>query len=182
MQGYRVMGRFLRPALRFPDAPRGSESLVITGQGIRYEAMAGILFPLNRAEAAYTAGPPALVAFRDRIKELPDGRYRLSIDGSPVDEERPRDLWKEHLSYSISPDYQQVERLRQAIIAKNRLYFYRWRPQNETYLFGFRKHEQGNNAAEIPLFDPLVEEKEQEIARLKVPVKHVYELIRVEGQ
>ena len=69
--------------------------------------------------------------------------------------------------------------LRQAIIAKNRLYFYRWRPQNETYLFGFRKHEQGNNAREIPLFDPLVEEKEKEIARLKVPVKHVYELIRV---
>jgi lysophospholipase L1-like esterase len=59
------------------------------------------------------------------------------------------------------------ERLRQAIVAKNRLYFYRWRPQNETYLFGFRKHEQGNNAREIPLFDPLVAAKENEIARLK---------------
>jgi lysophospholipase L1-like esterase len=63
--------------------------------------------------------------------------------------------------------YRRLERLREAVIAKNRLYFYRWRPQNETYLFGFRKHEQGKNAREIPLFDPLVAEKEQEIARLK---------------
>jgi lysophospholipase L1-like esterase len=75
-------------------------------------------------------------------------------------------------------DFAQAEQLRHSIIEKNRLYFYRWRPQNETYLFGFRKHEQGNNAREIPLFEPLVEEKEKEIARLKVPVKHVYELIR----
>ena len=74
----------------------------------------------------------------------------------------------------------QVERLRAVIDKKNELYFHRWRPQNETYLFGFRKHEQGNNAVEIPQFDPLVAEKEEEIARLKKPVKHTYELIRGE--
>jgi hypothetical protein len=68
--------------------------------------------------------------------------------------------------------------LRQAINAKNELYFHRWRPQNETYLFGFRKHEQGNNAREIPLFDPLVAAKEAEIARLKVPIAHTYEIRR----
>jgi lysophospholipase L1-like esterase len=65
------------------------------------------------------------------------------------------------------------ESLSRAVIAKDRLYFYRWRPQNETYLFGFRKHEQGNNAREIPLFDPLVDEKEREIARLKRAIKSV---------
>jgi lysophospholipase L1-like esterase len=70
----------------------------------------------------------------------------------------------------------EVEKLRQTIVAKNRLYFYRWRPENETYLFGFRKHEQGQNAREIPLFDPLVAEKEKEIAKLRVPVTHTYEL------
>lgn len=74
------------------------------------------------------------------------------------------------------PDREQAERLRQAIIAKNRLYFYRWRPENETYLFGFRKHEQGQNAREIPQFDPLIAEKEKEIAKLRVPVPHTYEL------
>jgi lysophospholipase L1-like esterase len=58
------------------------------------------------------------------------------------------------------------EKLRKTIIAKNELYFHRWRPQNVTYLFGFRKHEQGNNAVEIPKFDPLVEAKEKEIWKL----------------
>jgi len=55
------------------------------------------------------------------------------------------------------------------------LYFYRWRPQNVTYLFLFRKHEQGQNAKEIPQFDKLVEEKEKEIARLRQPVAHSFE-------
>ena len=52
--------------------------------------------------------------------------------------------------------WDKLEPLRVAIVAKNELFFYRWRPQNETYLFGFRKHEQGNNAKEIAEFDPLV--------------------------
>jgi lysophospholipase L1-like esterase len=60
-----------------------------------------------------------------------------------------------------------VEKLRRTIVEKNRLYFHRWRPENETYLFGFRKHEQGQNAKEIPQFDPLVEQLEKEIARLR---------------
>jgi lysophospholipase L1-like esterase len=59
-----------------------------------------------------------------------------------------------------------LEALRQAIIEKNTLYFYRWRPANETYLFGFRKQEQGQNAIEIPKFDPLVAEAEERIRKL----------------
>ena len=47
--------------------------------------------------------------------------------------------------------------LRKQGVAKNTLFFHRWRPANETYIFLFRKHEQGNNAVEIPQFDPLVE-------------------------
>ncbi len=58
------------------------------------------------------------------------------------------------------------EPLRQKIVAKNRLFFHRWRPQNETYLFGFRKHEQGKNAAEVAAFDPLVAAAEAEIWNL----------------
>ena len=53
----------------------------------------------------------------------------------------------------------------------------RRRPANITYLFLFRKYEQGQNAREIPQFDPLVAEKEKEIAKLRVPVEHVYELV-----
>jgi lysophospholipase L1-like esterase len=60
-----------------------------------------------------------------------------------------------------------LEKIRQLTIEKNRLYFHRWRPENETYIFGFRKKEQGKNAVEIPQFDTLVAEKEAEIHRVK---------------
>ena len=59
-----------------------------------------------------------------------------------------------------------LEPLREAIRKKNRLYFYRWRPQNQTYLFGFRKREQGRNAKEVAEFDPLVAAAEAEIDRI----------------
>lgn len=60
-----------------------------------------------------------------------------------------------------------VAKLRDAIIEKNRLFFYRWRPANETYLFLFRKHEQGQNAKEIPMFDPLIEKQQAEVEKAK---------------
>lgn len=58
--------------------------------------------------------------------------------------------------------------LRRLVAEKNRLFFHRWRPANETYIFLFRSHEQGNNAVEIPQFDPLVaaaEERVRAVAR-----------------
>ena len=64
---------------------------------------------------------------------------------------------------SPAVDSSTAEKLRQLIIQKNRLYFHRWRPANETYLHLFRKHEQGNNAKELPMFEPLVKAKELEI-------------------
>jgi lysophospholipase L1-like esterase len=59
------------------------------------------------------------------------------------------------------------QNLRKNIIEKNRLFFHRWRPANETYLFLFRKHEQGNNAKEIPQFDPIIEKQEALIEKLR---------------
>lgn len=55
--------------------------------------------------------------------------------------------------------------LRGAIVAKNEQFFNKWRPQNETYLTGFRKHEQGKNAKEIAEFDPFIAKAEEEIAK-----------------
>ncbi len=69
-------------------------------------------------------------------------------------------------------DSKKVDQLRQAIVEKNRLYFYRWRPQNETYLFGSRKHEQGKNAKEVAAFDPLIAKAEEKIDELQNPDAH----------
>jgi lysophospholipase L1-like esterase len=84
---------------------------------------------------------------------------------------------------AVSPSYlppkaaqerrERLEQLRKTIIEKNDLYFHRWRPQNVTYLFLFRKQEQGNNAVEIPKFDPLIEAKEKEIANLREQYRKV---------
>src|SRR5262249_36924221 len=111
-----------------------------------------------------------------KVAGLAAGRHALRVDGRLV-ETRSAEEWARGGSIAVGPDREQVERLRAAINRKNLLFFHRWRPQNITYLFGFRKHEQGNNAVEIPRFDPLVAEQEREIARLRTPVTHVCEWI-----
>src|SRR5262249_17380705 len=128
--------------------------------------------------------PPARSPSRDRlpgtervlvVRGLAPGKYALTIDGQAVAAAHAAE-WAAGVKLAHGQEFDQEQRLRQAIIEKNRLYFYRWRPQNETYLFGFRKHEQGKNAREIPQFDPLVAKQEAEIARLRVPAAHQYEL------
>ncbi|MFL2927636.1 MAG: GDSL-type esterase/lipase family protein [Opitutales bacterium] len=47
------------------------------------------------------------------------------------------------LGYEAIQSDTRTENLRKGIIEKNRLFFHRWRPANETYLYLFRKHEQG---------------------------------------
>lgn len=78
--------------------------------------------------------------------------------------------WTE-ITVDTGPALGRAEELRQAIVKKNELFFDRWRPQNETYLFGFRKHEQGQNAKEIPMFDPLILKEEAKIAQLRRPAQ-----------
>ncbi len=67
---------------------------------------------------------------------------------------------------SQAPKTNALEKLRSQIAAKNLQFFNKWRPQNETYLFLFRKGEQGKNAHEIPEFDPYIEAREAEIGKL----------------
>jgi lysophospholipase L1-like esterase len=119
-----------------------------------------------------------------KFRNLPEGNFSLRVDGK-VMQTQPTglktvlraDQWQKGVCIINDPDSEQFEKLRQTIIEKNQLYFHRCRPQNVTYLFLFRKHEQGNNAVEIPKFDHLVEAKEKEIAKLRVPREHVYELV-----
>jgi lysophospholipase L1-like esterase len=125
-------------------------------------------------------GPPKPAAAnlrRLQVGDLTPGRYTLKIDDRPL-LTRTAEEWAAGVVLPPGPELAQVEQLRKTINEKNLLFFYRWRPQNITYLFGFRKHEQGQNAVEIPRFDPLVDAKEKEIARLRKPVSHVYELVR----
>lgn len=73
------------------------------------------------------------------------------------------------VSINLPADVKRSQELRNAIIDKNMLFFHRHRPQNETYLFLFRKHEQGNNAGEVPQFDSLVVNHDRRIYELSQP-------------
>lgn len=142
-----------------------------TTQNRNVDLYAGAIKEIARARGALFVdlSPPS----RDKPAPLTDNGIHLTAFGyqytaarlvqllSPENPEPPTPL----KGYALSP---KAEKLRQAIIEKNQLYFHRYRPQNETYLFGFRKQEQGNNAVEVPQFDALIEAKEKEIAKLLI--------------
>ncbi|MCZ2341064.1 MAG: SGNH/GDSL hydrolase family protein [Bacteroidales bacterium] len=99
------------------------------------------------------------LAFVDLFTLVPEPRTENGIHLTP-------EGYRESAALLSGTAPRESEELRQAIIAKNRLFFHRWRPQNETYLFGFRKHEQGRNAVEVAQFDPLVAQAEKQIQTL----------------
>ena len=70
--------------------------------------------------------------------------------------------WKAEVARWDAEDAAQAT-LREAILRKNALFFHRSRPANYTYIFGFRRAEQGRNAVEIPKFDPLVDKAEANV-------------------
>ena len=121
----------------------------------------------------HLSGPGRLLT----VVGLKPGSYRLMVDGKIIQVTTSEKL-AAGIDLTSSWEQTQVTQLRKLIIAKNKLYFHRYRPQNETYLFLFRKHEQGNNAVEIPQFDLLVEAAEKKIAVLKQPRTHRFELVR----
>ncbi|CAN5593501.1 hypothetical protein BH10PLA2_BH10PLA2_28950 [soil metagenome] len=117
------------------------------------------------------------------IEGLAPGRYRLLPDqpASPSDlASGTAEDWAKGVPVHLSGNVERVEKLRAEIIGKNVEYFNRYRPQNETYLFGFRKHEQGQNAREVPLFDGLVTEAEKRIAELRKAAKLTVILNRID--
>jgi lysophospholipase L1-like esterase len=134
---------------------------------VRLEFRANSLPRLRPPGMATGDGPLADMTLT--IKSLLPGRYEIAVgEGIAGD----TSYTSRQLASGIvlpTPSGDQVVKLQAAIARKNELFFHRYRPQNETYLLLFRKHEQGNNAAEIPMFDPLVEALDREIHRLARP-------------
>lgn len=111
------------------------------------------------------------------ITGLPRGTYRLAAGGQTLAAGSAR-AWREGLSIRPPAETEQLTALRRAIVDKNRLYFRQYRPQNETYLVGFRQYEQGQNAPELTELDPIIHEKENEIGRLRMGRPLVFTLTR----
>ena len=112
-----------------------------------------------------------------RVAGLPGGRYTLWANSEALHTASAR-AWNEGVAVVHPGEHAQAEALRRVIIEKNQLYFRQYRPQNETYLVGFRRYEQGQNAAELEQLNPLIDEKENEIGRLRMPQPLAFTLKR----
>jgi arylsulfatase A-like enzyme/lysophospholipase L1-like esterase len=108
------------------------------------------------------------------VEGLAEGEYVLEISGEEVAKGSASE-WAKGIGCAAPGLQQQTEKLRRLLHRKNDLFFHHYRPQNETYLFLFRKHEQGNNAVEIDQFPPLMAPLETEASGLS----HVSEVVWV---
>jgi lysophospholipase L1-like esterase len=145
----------LRPPLPNPDAHNADIRLY--NQAIEKAAAArGLRFvDLYDLPMAYAKANPGRYFTDNGVHPTPAG---FAFAGEQI---------ARRLGLPDRPWDDRAEKVRRLTVEKNRLYFHRWRPENETYIFGFRKKEQGRNAVEIPLFDPLVAAKEAEIKAAK---------------
>jgi hypothetical protein len=110
-----------------------------------------------------------------RITNLPAGHYELKSEGRTLCTATAGE-WSQGVQLLASPCDKQAEDLRNLIIAKDHDFFNYWRPQNDTYIFGYRKHEQGRNAVEVPNFLKMTQDKEPQIQAIAAPDIHTYEL------
>ena len=105
----------------------------------------------------------ALLARSPNEAPLTDNGIHLTAQGYA----RAAGVIAEALGVSVDvASHRAAERIRQLAIRKNVQYFNQWRPANEPYLFGFRKHEQSRNQVELPRFSQTIEELEAEMRKL----------------
>lgn len=135
-----------------------------------------IQLPLPPSQTLKGVSP--VPAPRIQVGGLTGKHYVLRIDGKDILTASASD-WAKGVPLTKGPFMDQAAELQAAILKKNELVFNRWRPENSTYLFLFRKHEQGQNAKEIPQFDPLIAEQEARIEKLKISPSYQFELVEV---
>ncbi len=181
-RGYWYTALFLRRAFGWP-LPHWNLTLSADGKAEPADGVTVKDLHTTKDGLEFTATSRALPLSKDYgdtliVTGLQPGQYVLEIDGKKVAEGDSQN-WADGVLIGAGAEFEQSAKLRETILRKNRLYFHRWRPQNVTYLFLFRKHEQGQNAKEVPQFDPLVAEAEESIQKLKKPRPHRYTLRRV---
>ena len=157
-------------------------SLVVDGDDIDAKGLNGITLARNGEEIELRGTPEQLptpssskavvppIDLKLTVGGLAAGKYRVWVTNSNGSSLRV--LSESQLAKGVRVDIpidSNYTELLHTITMKNMMFFHRHRPQNETYLFLFRKHEQGNNAVEIPQFDPLVQDLDKKIYDLSKP-------------
>jgi lysophospholipase L1-like esterase len=160
--------------LRGMGIPNTGSDLELSGQGVVLDSTGvevdnasaldgGKLLLVRLKESRLAEGGLKVV-----VRDLFTGDYTLRISGRELGPFSSSEL-SSGVLVSRTPSDDQSDLLLETIRTKNEFYFHKWRPQNETYLRGFRKHEQGQNAVELEQFDAFIEAEEQKINDLKTP-------------
>ena len=139
---------------------------------LRFET-ADAMLPVAPSPASAESGDERVL----RITGLTAGTYVLKSGDQQITS-ATADRWAHGVQLQTGPAFAQEQQLRKLVIAKNAEYFNFWRPENDTYILGYRNHEQGQNAVELPRFRPLAEQKDAQIARIRVPEPCAYKLTR----
>ena len=178
-EGEAGLPKFEKGLEKLLDALKPSKARMVLFSPMPAEKSPGLpdAKPRNQQLAMYQKVTQAIaekrgLAFSDTFREFQNIRHPdpLTDNGIHLSEEGYR-LYAASFTRVLNQNpvlrWNNLEPLRQAIVAKNELFFHRWRPENETYLLGFRKHEQGNNAVEIKQFEPLVAKADEEIETIR---------------
>ncbi len=112
------------------------------------------------------------------VKGLRKGYYSLRVDGAQVATASAR-KWAEGMPITQGPYLDQSNQLRELILKKNELFFHQYRPQNRTYILGFRSHEQGRHAAGLKDLSIIITWLEGQIDLQRVPEAKVFQLTKI---
>ncbi|WP_157972049.1 GDSL-type esterase/lipase family protein [Pleomorphovibrio marinus] len=102
------------------------------------------------------------------VKGLKKGQYGLRINEEIVAVGTHQE-WEKGIVLQQGPGIRQSERLRETIQKKDEIYFRQYRPQNRTYILGFRAYEQGRHEEDLKDLDLLVAWLDGQINQLKQP-------------
>lgn len=110
-----------------------------------------------------------------KVQGLKRGYYSLHINGVEVASASAK-TWAEGVKLSQGPPITNALQLRELIDKKNETFFHQYRPQNRTYIIGFRAYEQGRHKEGLRELGVIVEWLEGRIQTMRKPQPTIYSL------
>ncbi|NQZ59251.1 MAG: hypothetical protein HRT88_17495 [Lentisphaeraceae bacterium] len=176
-KGYERVAQTLSSFKALPDS-----TMFIDARSKKGRASHGKLGKIKKTAKglSFLYKPKNLGAFTSRrtlkVSGLARGNYQVMVDGKII----LKTTAAKHARGITSAELLFQEKLiQQKIREKNQLFFYSWRPQNTTYLFGFRKREQGKHGKEIGEYLAFIKAKEAQINTLKKVRSHVWTIAAI---
>ncbi|GAB3270598.1 hypothetical protein GCM10027347_41380 [Larkinella harenae] len=110
-----------------------------------------------------------------KIEGLKKGYYTLASEDGEIVTASAKE-WAEGVPIRQGQSFEQARELRQMILKKNELFYFQYRPLNQTYILGFRSYEQGRHVKGLEEQNILIKWLESQIALTRAPKSRVYTL------